>query len=158
MLKTKLHGWSPIALLALGIMTIAGCGTPPPEIVPVTGVLTCNGAPLGNALVSFVPMQEGLDGNFTASGVTDRAGKFSLQLPGQSEPGCCACECKVLVVEGPIPGDSRGQDEKSLLASARFRKSLTNRPIPKEYERVGTTPLTYTVSAEIKSFEIDLTR
>jgi hypothetical protein len=158
MLKTKSRLWSSFALLVLGVITISGCGEAPPEIVPVTGILTCKGNPVGNAEVKFVPMQDGLDGNYSASGVTDRAGKFTLQLPGQSEPGCCACECKVLVVEGPIPGDTRGQDEKSLLAAANFRKSLKNRPIPKQYERVGTSPLSYTVSAETNNFEIELTR
>jgi hypothetical protein len=147
-----------IAAIALCIMAISGCGTSPPEIVPVTGVVTINGDPLANAEVRFMPMADGLDGNFVASGISDKSGAFTLHLQGKPEPGCCACECKVLVVEGPIPGDTRGQDERSLMAAANFKKKLKNRPIPEKYHRVGTSPLSFTVSAENKEFEVKLAR
>lgn len=158
MLSNKSKFWSSLSFLMLGMITLAGCGKAPPEIVPVTGTVTYNNAPLGNVEVKFLPMREDLDGNFVASGVTNKAGKFTLRLQGKTEPGCCACECKVLIVEGPIPGDTRSQDEKSLMAASNFRKSLKNRPIPTKYERPGTTPLLLTVSAENNKFEIELTQ
>ena len=149
--------WPSLAFLVLGIITLTGCGEKPPEIVPVTGTVVYKNAPYGNVEVKFIPMRNDLDGNYVASGVTNKAGEFTLHLQGKTEPGCCACECKVLIVEGPIPGDTRSQDEQSLLAAANFRKSLKNRPIPKKYERVGTTPLLLNVTAENNSFEIELT-
>ena len=158
MLSIKITFWPSLTFLLLGIITLAGCGKAPPEIVPVTGTVTYNNAPLGNVEVKFIPMSKELDGNYVASGITNKAGEFTLHLQGKTDPGCCACECKVLIVEGPIPGDTRSQDEKSLKAAANFRKSLKNRPIPKKYERVGTTPLLLTVSAENNKFEIELTQ
>lgn len=156
---TNVKTWSSLALLFFVIVAVAGCGgKKPPAIVSVTGTVTYRNAPLGNVEVKFIPMEEKLDGNYVASGVTNKAGEFTLHLQGKTEPGCCACECKVLIVEGPIPGDTRGQDEKSLLASANFLKSLKNRPIPKKYERVGTTTLSYTVSAENNKFDLELTK
>ena len=156
MLKINFRLSLAIAFLMLGLTTLAGCGKTPPTIVPVTGTVTYKNTPLGNVEVKFIPMDDDLDGNYVASGVTNKAGEFTLHLQGKTEPGCCACECKVLIVEGPIPGDTRSQDEKSLLAAANFRKSLKNRPIPQEYERVGTTPLTMVVSAENNKFELEL--
>ena len=147
-----------IALVALSVLMISGCGKAPPEIVPVSGIVTINGKPLANAEVKFMPMEEDLDGNFVASGVSDKNGAFTLHLQGKSEPGCCACECKVLVVEGQIPGDTRGQDERSLMVAANYKKSLKNRPIPEKYHRLGTSPLSFTVSAENKEFEVKLVR
>ncbi len=158
MSRDNIKRWSLVVLVFLTSTTVAGCDKSPPEIVPVTGILTYNNAPLFNAEVKFIPMEDGLDGNYVASGVTDKSGAFTLHLQGQTEPGCCACECKVLIVEGQIPGDTRGQDEKSQMAAIKFLKSLKNRPIPKKYERVGTTPLSFTVSAENNRFEIELTQ
>jgi hypothetical protein len=158
MLSNKSKFWPSLAFLMLGIITLAGCGKAPPEIVPVTGTVNFRNAPLGNVEVKFLPMSKELDGNYVASGITNKAGEFTLHLQGKTEPGCCAFECKVLIVEGPIPGDTRAQDEKSLLAAANFRKKLKNRPIPKKYERPGTTPLSFTVSAENNKFEIELTQ
>lgn len=138
----------------------AGCSTPPPPVIPVGGVLTIEGKPLPNAEIKFVPMQEDLDGNFTASGVTDKNGKFKLKLPGKTESGCCACECKVLVVEGPMPDGARRDNNAGFAAAASYKNSLKDkgRPIPAKYERVGTTPLTMTISEGEGDLKIDLVR
>ena len=103
-------------------------------------------------------MLDGLGGNHVASGVTDKTGAFTLKFPGKVEPGCCACQCKVLIVEAPIPDEGRGEDEASIMAAGRYRKSQRNRPIPKEFERIGTTPLSYDVDESNKHFEIKLRR
>lgn len=146
-------------LSVLGLLLLfGGCGQAPPEIVPTGGVVTINGKPLANAEVSFVPMQDGLDGNYTARGFSDGQGKFKLKLPGKEESGCCACECKVLIVEGPEPDGAREQSARGEKMARAYRKSLKNRPIPSQYERVGTTPLTVTVSAENNDFKLDLER
>jgi hypothetical protein len=138
------------------VLLLSGCGGDGSiEVVPVSGVLKLRGKPLANAEIKLVPMAEGLDGNFTAYGVTDAKGEFVLRLPGKDESGCCACDCKVLVVEGPIPGD-RGEDEASIMKAARFVESLKNRPIPKEYERLLTTPLTLTIVADNPKIELTL--
>ena len=102
-------------------------------------------------------MAEGLDGNFTASGVTDEEGKFALALPGDKGEGCYACETKVIVVEGPTPPGSRDDSKKGDMIRKKYAASLKNRPIPKKYARIGTTPFSFTVSAEENQFDLDLT-
>lgn len=156
MSRTSVYRRMASAFLLLMAITVCGCSEKLPDVVPATGVVTYRGAPLFNAEIKFIPMHDKLDGNFVASGVTDSKGEFTLSLQGKTESGCCACECKVLVNEGPIPGD-RGQDERSIMEGLKFRKSLKNRPIPAKYERVGTTPLTFNVTAENNRFEIELT-
>lgn len=150
--------WRTLVLtLLVPLLLICGCGAPkPPEIVPVTGSLTYKGKPLSKAKVRFLPMADGLGGNFTASGVTDEEGKFSLSLPGDKGEGCYACETKVIVVEGPSPPGSRDDSEKGDEIRRKHRASLKNRPIPKKYAQIGTTPFTFTVSAEENHFDLEL--
>lgn len=149
---------SLVFVMAVGLATLSGCTPAPPPVIPVSGVLTLNGAPLPHAEIKFVPMQEGLGGNYTASGVTDKNGKFTVSLPGKTEPGCCACECKILVVEGPMPAAAREDSARGMKKGADFRASLKNRPIPSIYDRTGTTPLTVTVGEGNDKFEFDLER
>ncbi|MGB1927962.1 MAG: hypothetical protein ACPHO8_01555 [Mariniblastus sp.] len=156
MFKTNLMKFGFLVSCCSFAVLLAGCsGGTSVEIVPVSGVLTLRGKPLPNAEIKLVPMADGLDGNFVASGVSDAKGEFTLRLPGKDESGCCACDCKVLVVEGPIPGD-RGEDEASIMKAAKFLKSLKNRPIPKDYERLRSTPLTLTISADNPKIEVNL--
>ena len=63
---------------------IVGCGSDPEhyEIVPVSGILTCEGQPVANAMVNFTPIadesrKEGRPGRL-ALGRTDETGHFTL--------------------------------------------------------------------------------
>ena len=145
---------------AFSFLLFAGCsGGPNPEILPVSGVISIDGKPLPNAEVRFVPMVEGLDGNFIASGITGKKGEFSLRLPGKEEVGGVACLCKVTIEDQPMPGKVRaayGNGNEALIK--RYEASLKNRPIPTEYKLLRTTPLSYEVSAEQSEFNIEIKR
>ena len=145
---------------AFGLVLLVGCGGGPnPEILPVSGVVSINGKPLPNAEVRFVPMEDGLDGNFIASGITDKEGGFSLRLPGKEEVGCVACLSKVTINDQPMPGKVRaayGNGNNALIK--RYEDSLKNRPIPTEYKLLRNTPLSYEVSAEQSEFNIEIKR
>jgi hypothetical protein len=145
-----------LALVWIGCCT--GCGNEIPDLVPMSVTVTsASGGAVNNALVKFVPLIDGLDGNHVASGVTGKDGRCELKLRGSEELGALACEHKVLVTEGPPPDDARAAYFKDQGASIRrFEKSLKNRPIPKEYERLFSTPLKCTPSVEQSSFEITL--
>ena len=102
-------------------------------------------------------MMEGLDGNHIASGITGKDGLCELKLPGDEGLGVRACEHKVTVTEGPAPDKARAAYFKDKGASIRrFERSLKNRPIPGKYERLFSTPLKCTPSAEVSTFEIVL--
>ena len=156
MFKTNLMKLGYLLSCCSFALLLTGCGGEAAvEVVPVSGVLMLRGKPLANAEIKLVPMADGLDGNFVASGVSDAKGEFTLRLPGKEESGCCACDCKVLVVEGPIPGD-RGEDEASIMKAAKFLKSLKNRPIPEQNERLKSTPLTLTIVPNNPKIEVIL--
>lgn len=140
----------------VGCCLLVGCEAKPPEIVAAGGTVTLNGKPLADASVSFIPMAEGLSGNFTASGVTDKEGKFTLSLPGKTEPGCCACECRVMVTEGPLPDAAYVQNDAGMKALFAYKSKLKNRPIPDLYQRMSTTPLSFTISETESNTELEL--
>jgi hypothetical protein len=148
------------AVLVATMLLFAGCGgTAVPDVVPVTVVVkTKSGSPVNNVLVRFVPQAEGLDGNYIATGVTDKEGTCVLSFPGkEDEPGCCACLHKVQLLEGPPPEEARSAYTQDGGASIdRFEKTLKHRPLPKEYERLTTTTLTFTPSEDDSTFEITL--
>lgn len=87
-----------------------GCGSsgaPVEKAVPVSGLLTFQGQPLGGYRVTLVPE----DGRRAASGVTDEAGKFVLST-NQAGDGAPPGRCKVSVAwEGPPQQDAGGLDQ-----------------------------------------------
>ena len=142
-----------VALTA--VLALVGCGPNEPEIVPVSGTITVNGEPYEAVEVKFIPVQPGLDGNYSASGVTDKDGKYTVMLPGASKPGACACECKVTIMEGPVP-DSVRESGNDQMAATKFLASLKNRPIPVIYGRMGDTPLQVTVTKDQSVYDFDI--
>lgn len=138
------------------VVSTIGCGNSLPDVVPVTGTITLNGEPLPHARVRFYPDLDNMGGAI-ARGLTDDAGHFSLQLPGKPDPGAYVGECKVTVSEGPIPDEIR-EGTNAQAAGGDFRNSLPNRPIPKDYSRVGQTSLRATVSAENDAYDFELER
>lgn len=143
---------------SLGCCFAIGCKPKVPDIVSVSGTVAINDNPLSNANVVFIPMADGLDGNFSASGVTNDAGEFTLRLPGKTEPGCCACECKILVQEGPLPDGARAEDGSGNDILVEYKRKLKNRPIPAKYQRIGTTPLSENITEENRQLELKLSR
>lgn len=69
------------AIAAVVLATIVGCGGSGPKYVKVTGVVTLDGKPYKNALVSFQPIAEPgkLNAGVGSGAVTDAEGKFALQ-------------------------------------------------------------------------------
>jgi hypothetical protein len=138
------------------LLALIGCsaGTPAmPEIAPAEGIVTINGQPLPNALVTFTP-----SGNVSsaaiATGVSDDAGKFTLTCG--DKPGAAVGECIVTVIEGPVAETLRGEDQQGALAAATAK--LKNRPIPGDYGIVAKSPIKVTVSAGKKDYPIELKR
>jgi hypothetical protein len=81
-----MKGFRIVAAAGLLLAGAAGCG-PGPKFARVTGVVTVNGKPYKNAVVSFQPMGTLANPNpgRGSSGLTDEAGRFALQTDeGQS--------------------------------------------------------------------------
>jgi hypothetical protein len=150
---TMLRHTSIAILLALAFL--AGCAAPPPDIVPVEGIVLLDGAPLPKAKVRFLPQADNApDSRYLAQGVTDDEGRFSLLC--QQKPGACVGENVVTVSEDEIP--ERLTPEGARAELQKYLAALKNRPIPAKYRNAGESPLTVLVSVNQKGYVINLNR
>jgi hypothetical protein len=143
---------------AVGVaaLTLCGCSKGPPPIVPVEGVVLLDNQPLPHARVRFAPNLQGPGGDYLAEGITDENGRFELTCKGQS--GACACENRVIVVEGPMTPKGRGISEAAQTEAANYLNGLKNRPIPGVYATASKTPLFVTVTAGQTEYKLELKR
>jgi hypothetical protein len=154
----RLSGVSGLLCL-IGLVSVVGCGRSgpakviPDKSVPVTGTITLEGKPLGNARVTFYPT-EGSQGEGVASGTTDSTGKYELQsLFGDKVViGAAPGKYKVTVSQlvrpdgTPMPADSK---EPPIMSAA--RESVTM-----EHSAFDRTELTANVSSTGGTFNFDV--
>jgi len=141
----------PFVVLLMALL--AGCGdggrrSKIEKVVPVSGLLTYKGAPLGQHQVTFQPT----DGRRPAIGVTDAAGKFTLgtnKVGDGAPPG----PVQVSVVFSPPEVDSltaTGIENPAQLPKPKVK-------IPGKYGNVATSGLTQDVpDAGLPEVKIDL--
>lgn len=116
------------ACLSLAVF-FAGCGGKSlAKTFPVTGVVTFQGKPLTNAIVSFMPA-----GGRPASGVTNERGEFTLSTFAPSD-GALPGKHKVIVSE-PTPEPKEGDYSVPEPTPSRFPEKYANpRLSPLEFE------------------------
>jgi hypothetical protein len=90
-----------LLIYAIVLAGLAGCGTATPKIpntVPFSGKVTLDGAPLDDALVTFI-LPDGKKGALNAYAKTDKEGKYELKVGvGRTEkPGAIPGTYKVTV-------------------------------------------------------------
>lgn len=138
-------------VLVVGVaLLVAGCGASGPAIVPVTGIVTLDGAPVEGATVTFVSKV----GNRMADGKTDAAGKFSLTTQdAKPTPGALEGEHSVTVNGARVVGANVGADGTSVDAtSAKIEWFL-----PQQYAQPDTSGLTATVKKGMEPVQLNLT-
>jgi hypothetical protein len=75
-------------IFALLVPLLTGCGGGPYKIAPVSGRVTLNGQPLGNAAVTFQPFEAGkIDPGRGSGAFTDSDGRYALKLIGTETRG-----------------------------------------------------------------------
>jgi hypothetical protein len=128
--------------------------------VPVTGVVTLDGAPVAGAMVNFI--LEGGDGKEgrMAYGSTDRHGVFRLTTL-QPDDGALPGTYRVLVIKSvpvppgvPIPSfpntpEGRA-DRESFLDRAYGSRPRSRNVLPERYANLETTPFQVTVPVKGK--------
>jgi hypothetical protein len=134
-----------------GALVLAGCfKEPPPPIVPAHGIILLDGQPLAKVEVRFIPMIE-YGAEYIAKGVTDDTGRFELTCKGQ--PGACACENHVVVLEAELP--DRLKSETAQADLAKYLEKLGPRP-PHRYANLVESPLTVEVHSGRTDYSFDL--
>lgn len=141
--------WVPLVLIALVGTAIIGCGSSGPEMAPVTGVVTLDGAPVADAAVMFMP--EG--GGRPATGVTDAEGKFALET---AEPGDGALigKHKVTVTGVKVTGMQATEDGLSgVVDPSQIKEEWF---VPQKYSKPETSGLTQEVTGDMPPVELKL--
>jgi hypothetical protein len=147
----------PFACLCLiGAALLPGCAKGPPTVTEAEGRVLLNGQPLSSASVQFIPQLDGYGAEWNSAGFTDADGKFQLKCALKNLPGAVVGTHWVVVTEMPIPGEYRSQENQGRYE--KYLTSLANRPIPREYGELRTTPLKVEVKKGQKTYELSLTR
>jgi hypothetical protein len=132
--------------LAFALLVAAGCGTENPALVPVTGIVTMEGQPVAEVIVTFTPTGETLGNG--ALGGTDTEGHFTL-MDVRGGVGAHAGEYKVSLYPAPT-SDTAGLPTDVV--------SSGSAGIPAVVLNPNDTPLRAIVSASGADVEVSLTR
>ncbi len=136
----------PLLLGAIGLAILApivGCGSDS-GLVSVTGHVTLDGQPLGDAGVMFVPVDKGP----VASGTTDAAGRFRLTTT--NAPGAQAGRYRVTITKRDVRGGST-------LDAAFLQGQAIQWIVPAKYGNPDSSGLEAEVSPEQREFTFDTT-
>lgn len=99
--------------LLSGVVALVGCGDGL-NVVPVSGVVTLGGAPLGGASINTQPIGQGTrtpgPGSF---GRTDAQGHFELELVKPARKGAIVGQHRVMIFRGDASSASSRQVHKS---------------------------------------------
>jgi hypothetical protein len=130
------------SLLAAALLAAASSGCSQSDTVPVTGVLTFNGQPAGQAEVMFNPKTGRI-----ATGVTDDSGRFALSTAKPND-GALPGEYVVTVGEYYPPDKPPKMPPPGQPLPSRF---------PRKYGDPATSPLTVTVNRGQKNdFQLEV--
>lgn len=146
-----------VTLFLLLTVVLIGCKSEP-QFAKVSGTVTKNGDPVNSVEVRFVPVDESLT-KYNGFGISDDEGNFTIAIPGREDKVCVVGKCKVTVREGPMPRELRANLESGGRGSnglKKYKASLKNRPLPKDHERLHSTPLKADVTDGEFEFNIEL--
>lgn len=154
---------SLFCLLAPVVFNATGCGSPTEKpdfvskLVPVTGKVTLDGEPLTGVMINYIPA-EGQPGGEIAFGLTDEAGKYTLQtqLAGQSPEDS----------QGALPGNYRVYLSKLVLpdgsalpeglSDAEAEEQGAKQLLPDQYSSPTASKLTAIVNTEATTNDFTL--
>ena len=139
-------------LLFLVAFSVLGCSKTPPPLTPVEGTILLDGKPLPHATVQFWPITSDFGPELNSTGITDDQGHFTLTCTRGNAPGAVVGQHKVVIMEGPVPGEIRRNQEKVV----EFQNKLKNRPIPPIYGTFSDTTLTVEVTTGQKDYSLKL--
>src|SRR5438552_889942 len=114
-------------LFPLVLPLLAGCGSGPYKLAPVSGRVTLNGKPLTNAAVTFQPTAEGKINPGPGSGAfTDSDGHYALKLDGTDNLGAVMGKhmVRITLTHQDNPADDRPKRFKDLPAKYNSRTKL----------------------------------
>lgn len=127
--------WFSFLLLLLTV----GCGSSEkgPELVPYSGIVSLDGQPLSDAVITFHPQESGQNGAF---GQTNESGEFTLtsgKRPGIIPGSYKVTISRIVAKDGATVNPEEGMDIEQLMMSGQASES-----IPEKYSNLQQTQLT----------------
>ena len=128
------------AVVCCPLVLLAGCGPAGPDVQMVEGTITLDGAPLGGAYVTFIPLAAG---GLPAVGLTRDDGRYVLSAFEGRKFGQGTVRAEYAVMVRKMVSDPKGGAEP-VLAS------------PELYASEATTPLRAAVVEGRNTLDFDL--
>jgi hypothetical protein len=153
----QFYSFGKLLALVLTVGVLAGCGDGRPSLVPVSGTVMLNGAPIEGALVGFEP--DGIDGYSRPSiATTDSAGKFVVGTYDKAD-GMPKGKYKVTVLKkevvGKLPENYNSEDTAANVQPVKYQWTVpqkyatsANSGLSVEVTSSGMTPSEITLSGE----------
>jgi hypothetical protein len=147
------------ALVPGGLLLLAACaGCQMARLAEVEGTLTCQGRPLANVQVEFIPDAEHGTTGPRSTGVTDSKGHFVLRCDDQRPGAVVGQHCVVLQpAGGQEPGrdrDPRGRKANQAAdGAAPVEEPIT---MPAVYQSAGSTPLRKAVKRGSQTIDLEI--
>jgi len=132
---------------------LLGCGAPP-DIAPVSGVVTVEGTPVEGAQVLFMPM-----GKRPASAQTDADGRYHLSTFEENDGAMLAEHAVTIMYQRPIyvsPMGPLAGKPQDLAPLPKPPPADWKSPIPKKYSNPAAPLLSATVQEGDNVFDFDL--
>ncbi len=150
--------WQPkpgFGFLFLTILAATGCRPNPPQVVPVSGVVTLDGKPLAGAAITFVPVAGGVFG----CGSTNNSGEFTLGTFAETD-GALAGVHRVSITPDIISPAAMGQTSPGEGGGARPGESNRGAKsrIPEKYASIDTSGLQVDVQKGMPPVTFELTK
>jgi hypothetical protein len=152
-----------VLVCAASASLVAGCGgsdVPTFQLVPVSGTVKMNGAPLADAEVQFhYDDTANPEKYFGSTGKTDPNGKYELMTNAQK--GCVEGKFKVVISKWADPqGNPIKDDPASGMDLEQLRQQgQAVQAVPANYTTVEQTPLTADVTAgKADGYDFELTK
>ena len=144
-----------VALFCLGMLASGGC-TPAanpniPELVPVDGTVSMDGAPLANASVVFIPA--GATQGGPSYGLTDEGGRYALEYQA-GQKGAPVGEFKVVCSKWIMPD---GSDYVGVPGGPSPMEAGAKEKLSPKFSDENATTLKATVPAGGGTINFDLT-
>jgi hypothetical protein len=140
--------------LAVTLLAVTGCGPVISYTDPVEGTVTLDGKPLGGVHLDFVPDGTPRARPEIARGNTDGEGRYRL-VRDSGATGAFVGGHRVVVVRGREQ-DTRGDDGSGAADPVAANQAADLRPVPRQYNSPGTTPLRVEVTADRHGYDLEL--
>ena len=134
-------------VLGLSLFALCGCARKVP-MGQVEGTVRVDGAPLADAMVTFIPDDRNLP---QSTGLTNAEGHFQLRCANGSA-GAAVGQHRVIVIDAAQAPSGKGKDDDDLPEG----KDVPNSRLPLKYARPDKTPLRQSVETGPQEVAIDI--